>query len=134
VIVEIARHVLGIEDADHAETNPTAARLVITPIACSIAGQTRPVRLVPGTRAAALYDVADAGEEFWCNYGVNGDYDEALARAGLTASGRGGGGETRIVELAGHPFFIATLFLPQKRSTAERPHPVLSGFAAAVGA
>jgi CTP synthase (UTP-ammonia lyase) len=106
---------------------------VITPLACSIAGQTRAVRLVPGTRTAALYGVAEAGEEFWCNYGVNRRYDPALAQAGLTAAGRGDDGETRIVELAGHPFFIATLFLPQKRSTAERPHPVLAGFARAVG-
>jgi CTP synthase (UTP-ammonia lyase) len=46
-------------------------------------------------------------------------------------SGLGGAGEVRIVELPGHPFFLATLFLPQARSTASRPHPLLAGYAAA---
>jgi CTP synthase (UTP-ammonia lyase) len=47
-------------------------------------------------------------------------------------SGIGEDGTIRIVEIADHPFFIATLFLPQKHSTPERPHPLLIGFAAAV--
>ena len=47
-------------------------------------------------------------------------------------SGTGASGEIRIVELADHPFFIATLFLPQTRSTAASPHPVIAGYAAAV--
>jgi CTP synthase (UTP-ammonia lyase) len=49
-------------------------------------------------------------------------------------SGVGLEGEIRIVELPGHPFFVATLFLPQARSTADRPHPLLAGYAAAVSA
>jgi CTP synthase len=40
----------------------------------------------------------------------------------------------RIVELADHPFYVATLFLPQKRSAPGHPHPVLAGFAVAVAA
>jgi CTP synthase (UTP-ammonia lyase) len=65
---------------------------------------------------------------------VNPAYQRPLEDAGLTVSGRGGAGEIRIVELRDHPFFVATLFLPQARSTAERPHPLLAGFAAAVAA
>jgi len=49
-------------------------------------------------------------------------------------SGLGGAGEIRIVEIPDHPFFLATLFLPQSRSTASRPHPLLAGYAAAVAA
>ena len=41
-------------------------------------------------------------------------------------------GEIRIVEIPEHPFFVATLFLPQARSTPESPHPLLKGYAAAV--
>ena len=51
---------------------------------------------------------------------------------GLSVSGVGADGEVRVVELADHPFFMATLFLPQARSTRATPHPVLAGFAAAV--
>jgi CTP synthase (UTP-ammonia lyase) len=90
------------------------------------------VRLKAGTRAATLYDATQAVEDYWCNYGVNPAYNAALAGAGLTPSGFGEDGEIRIVELADHPFFVATLFLPQKRSSPARPHPLLAGFAAAV--
>jgi CTP synthase (UTP-ammonia lyase) len=91
------------------------------------------VSLVTGTRAATLYDVTKALEEYWCNYGVNSDYVKPLAHAGLTVSGVGEDGEIRIVELTDHPFYVATLFLPQKRSAPGQPHPVLAGFAVAVG-
>ena len=88
----------------------------------------------PGTLAAALYGVESAEEDFFCSYGVNPAWAERLEAGGLRVSGTGDAGEMRIVELPGHPFFVPTLFLPQARSTAEAPHPVLRGFAAAAGA
>jgi CTP synthase (UTP-ammonia lyase) len=57
VVVEIARNVLGIAAADHAETNPGAADLVVMPLACSLAGQRQPVVIERGTVAHALYGV-----------------------------------------------------------------------------
>jgi CTP synthase (UTP-ammonia lyase) len=107
---------------------------VITPLVCSLVGQTHPVKIVPGTRAAALYDVPTALEDYYCNYGVNPDYVDRLQAAGLLVSGFGEDGEIRIVELPDHPFFLATLFLPQARSTRATPHPLLRGYAAAVTA
>ena len=97
-------------------------------------GQSHPVTMIEGTRAAALYAAPEAVEEYWCNYGVNPAYVGALQAAGLAVSGTGEDGTIRIVEIADHPFFVATLFLPQKRSTPDRPHPLLAGFAAAVAA
>jgi CTP synthase (UTP-ammonia lyase) len=96
-------------------------------------GQRQPVRLQPGTRAAALYDAREALEDYYCNYGVNPDYVVRLQAGGLCVSGIGEEGEIRIVELPGHPFFLATLFLPQARSTGTHPHPLLQGYAAALG-
>jgi CTP synthase (UTP-ammonia lyase) len=90
------------------------------------------VILIPGTRAARLYGAAERAEDYYCNYGVNPDYRLRLEASGLRVSGVGGEGEIRIVELPEHPFFMATLFLPQARSTAADPHPVLRGYAAAV--
>jgi CTP synthase (UTP-ammonia lyase) len=95
-------------------------------------GQQQPVTLVPGTRAARLYGVGSAIEDYYCNYGVNRDYLSRLEAGGLCVSGIGDGGEVRIVELPRHPFFVATLFLPQARPTVAGPHPLLQGYAAAV--
>jgi CTP synthase (UTP-ammonia lyase) len=71
-------------------------------------------------------------EDYYCNYGVNRDYVPPMEAAGLRVSGLGADGEARIVEIPGHPFFLATLFLPQARSTAAAPHPLLAGFTTAV--
>jgi len=97
-------------------------------------GQEQRIVLVPRTRAAGLYGVSEAVEPYYCNYGVNPDYRLQFEACGLRVSGVGSEGEIRIVELPEHPFFIATLFLPQARSTQERPHPLLVGYAAAVHA
>jgi CTP synthase (UTP-ammonia lyase) len=90
------------------------------------------VSLRPGTRAAELYGRTTTSERYYCSYGVNPEYARRLEEGGLTVSGVGDGGEIRIVELPHHPFFVATLFLPQARSSAAEPHPLLVGYAAAV--
>ena len=63
---------------------------------------------------------------------MNPDYRLQFEACGLRVSGVGDEGEIRIVEIPEHPFFVATLFLPQARSTAVSPHPLLVGYAAAV--
>jgi CTP synthase (UTP-ammonia lyase) len=90
------------------------------------------VTVVRGSRAATLYGAESALEDFRCRYGVDPAYRDAFAPAGLASTGFGEDGELRIVELRGHPFFVATLFVPQMRSTPDRPHPLLKGFADAV--
>jgi len=92
------------------------------------------VVLVPRTRAARLYGVAEAIEPYYCSYGVNPDYRLQFEACGLRVSGVGAEGEIRIIEIPEHPFFVATLFLPQARSTPASPHPLLVGYAAAVAA
>ncbi len=130
-MVDYARSVLHIDDADHAETNPGAAHLAVTPLSCSIVGQEQEVLLLPNTRAAEIYGTARCREAFYCNYGLNPAYRDPLEAAGLIVSGVDGDGEVRIMEMPGHPFFLGTLFVPQARSTGERPHPVLAAFALA---
>jgi CTP synthase (UTP-ammonia lyase) len=105
---------------------------VITALACSLVGQRDVVRMRPGTLAARLYACAEASEDYYCNYGVNAEYQLALEAGGLRVSGVGSGGEVRIVELPSHPFFLATLFLPQARSAPGQAHPLLAGYAAAI--
>jgi CTP synthase (UTP-ammonia lyase) len=56
-----------------------------------------------------------------------------LASAGLQVVARTEHGEARAVELAGHAFFVATLFQPQLSSTPDKPHPLITGFVKAAG-
>jgi CTP synthase (UTP-ammonia lyase) len=51
-----------------------------------------------------------------------------MERHGLRLVGRGENGEVRVVELPDRQFFLATLFLPQHRSTAGEPHPIITAF------
>ena len=88
--------------------------------------------ILPDTRAAQLYGAPEATENYYCSYGVNPEYRRLLEGRGLRVSGVDDAGEIRVVELPDHPFFMATLFQPQTRSTAAKPHPLLVGFAAAV--
>ena len=128
MLVEYARNVLGVEGAEHAETSPEAADLVVTPLACSLRGQEHRVVLVPGSRAGELYGVESATEDYFCSYGLSPVYRPRLEESGLRVSGVDEEGEPRIVELGGHPFFVATLFCFQTRSRADEPHPLVAGF------
>ena len=131
VLVEYARNVLGAEGAEHAETSPEAADLVVTPLSCSLWGQEHLVTLVPGTRAAELYGVESAVEDYFCSYGLSPAYRPRMEESGMRVSGVDEEGEPRIVELKGHPFLLATLFCFQTRSREDEPHPLVAGFVAA---
>jgi len=67
-------------------------------------------------------------EDFACNYGLNPLYQDRLRTEELRVSGYDEDGAVRIVELSSRPFFIATLFLPQMRSSAEKPHPLMLAY------
>lgn len=128
IVLEFARDVLGVGDADHAETCPDADRLAVTPLACSLVGQRHPVHVVPGTRAAVIYGGQEPVEPYFCSYGLNPDLAPALEAHGLRISGRDELGSARIVELEPHPFFLGTLFVFQARGDHRPPHPLTAAF------
>lgn len=130
-VIEYARNVLGFQDAQHAEYDPWASRLFINELACSISGQTMAIDLEPGMRAYAIYQQSPVSEQYYCRFGLNPAYQDLIHDGGLRISGRDDAGEARIVELEDHPFFIATLFVPQMNSTAAAPHPLIHAFVAA---
>jgi CTP synthase (UTP-ammonia lyase) len=115
-------------DADHEETAPGASTLVISKLVCSLVGQTQAIQIIPGTLAHQNYGRDCANEQFRCNYGLNPIYHDELFKGMLRISGLDSSGEVRIVELSTHPFFIATLFLPQLSSSFEKPHPLITAF------
>jgi CTP synthase (UTP-ammonia lyase) len=128
VVLEFARDVLGIEDADHAETNPGAERFAVTPLECSLAGQSHWVRFALGSRVASIYGVREAVEAYFCSYGLNPELEPRFGAAGLRVSGRDEHGGARVVELDGHPFFVATLYVFQVRFDRTAPHPLTAAF------
>lgn len=128
IVLEYARSVLAIGDAQHAEYDGADGPLFITPLSCSVSERTFTVAVVPGTRAALAYGASTASERYYCNFGLNPDRRCELEGAGLVVSGTDLDGEARIVELPSHRFFLGTLFVPQMSSFAERPHPLVVAF------
>lgn len=133
VVIEYARNVLGFADAQHAEYDPNASRLFITALTCSLAGKTLLIKIKPDSLAWRIYGRQEVEERYHCNFGLRADCRSQLESAGLLTTGVEAGdeqsrGESRIVELPNHPFFVAALFVPQMRSTTESPHPLIEAF------
>ena len=128
MVLEYARSVLGVRDAQHAEYDPYASRLFLTQLTCSLAGREMRLTFAPGSRVAEIYGAEAATEEYYCNFGVNPEYVPLLGDGPLRITGADAEGEARVIELPGHPFFLGTLFVPQTRSTPGRPHPLVSAF------
>ncbi len=128
IILEYARNVLGFTDAEHEETAPHASRLFVSRLACSLVGRSMTVMLQPGSLVARLYGRSSAHEQYLCNFGVNPAFVDALRSGPLRIVGSDDEGVVRVVELAEHPFFVGTLFVPQLTSTPSSPHPLITGF------
>lgn len=128
IIIEYARNVVGIDDAEHEESAPAASRLVISRLACSLVGRTMNIKLAPDSTLARIYRRTEVQEQYLCNFGVNPEYVDRLRSGPLRVVGSDDEGVIRTVELPGHPFFIGTLFLPQHGSTPSNPHPLISAF------
>ena len=133
-VVEYARNVLGWADAQHAETAPGAARAVISPLACALVETTGLVRLLPGSRIAAAYGVGETTEGYRCRYGLNPEFQAALVAGPLRATAEDETGEVRAVELDGHPYFVATLFQPERAALRGESAPLVTAFVAACAA
>lgn len=113
-LIEYARNVLGLAEADHAETNPDASLLLIAQLACSLAETSGDIALFAGTRIRAIYGQAQIHEGFNCNFGVNPAYQPLLHAGPLHISAADAAGDVRAVKLDNHPFFLATLFQPER--------------------
>jgi CTP synthase (UTP-ammonia lyase) len=133
-VIEFARYVAGIVGADHQESNPDAGELVVMPLACSLVGAEGTIHLREGSRARRIYGTDATRERYHCNYGLNPAYRSALEAAGLQIAGLDEAGEVRVVELAAHPFYLATLFQPELSAFEDRVHPLVRAFVAAAAA
>ena len=113
-VLEFARNVLGWEDAEHGETSPDATRALLTPLTCSLVEAVDSIHLVEGSLIAKAYENAEIREGYHCRYGVNPEFERELLKQQLHAVGHDSVGDLRAVELKDHPFFVATLFQPER--------------------
>ena len=131
-LIEFARNVAQIPDADHAESNPAGANLIVSPLACSLVGLAGDITFTPGSLLHQIFQGQPAREEYHCKYGVNESYRPQLESAGLCFTGFDANGEIRAVELPAHPFLIGTLFQPERSALQGRHHPLIQAFVRAI--
>ncbi|MER5948759.1 hypothetical protein ABT127_22180 [Streptomyces sp. NPDC001904] len=131
-LLEFARNVCGLTDVAHAENDPDADDLLITPLACSLVGHEGTVTLTAGSLAESVLGADRTVERYHCRYGPAAHLDTLRAH-GLRFTGEDEEGQVRIAELATdrHPFFLATLFQPELHGDGSRPHPAVQALARA---
>lgn len=129
MLIEYARTVLELHEADHAEDHPNGSMLLITPLACSNTGLVTTCSLTPGSRVARAYGTHIITEQYGtCNYGPNAEFWPVLEHGGLYITGKDQDGLARIVEIDQHPFFIGTLFQPELSAYNQVVHPLIRAF------
>jgi CTP synthase len=137
-VIEWAQHVAKLENANSAEFVPDATNPVINLLpeqqdVVDLGGTMRlglyPCRIAPNTLAASLYQEEVIYERHRHRYEFNNAYRNLFLDTGYTISGTSPDGRlVEIIELAQHPFFIATQFHPEFRSRPSTPHPLFQGF------
>jgi CTP synthase (UTP-ammonia lyase) len=127
-LIEYCRHVLGLADADHAESNPDARLPLIVPLPCALREVEARVRLEPGSRTSTIYGRNEITEPFNCGFGLNPEHQQLFGKTKLKITGTGEDNMVRVVELDDHPFFFATLFQPERSALKNVRHPLIAAF------
>lgn len=136
-VIEFARHVLGLPLADTAEVTPGTPDPVIHLMPDqnldSLGGSMRlgayACQLREGTAAARAYGEKIVFERHRHRYEFNNAYIPSFEENGMLISGRNPQRDlVEIIELSGHPFFLAVQFHPEFKSRPDRPHPLFRAF------
>ena len=131
-LIEYARNVLGMKDADHMESNPRAGQAIIAPLSCSLVEVQAEILLTPGSMLHKSYGALKIKEGYHCNYGPNPECAASLFSGKLRITARDAAGEVRGGELEGHRFFVGTLFQPERRALQGEAPPIVREFMRAV--
>jgi len=137
-VIDFARNVAGIENANTAEITPGNPENVIDlmPEQHSVLLKGGTMRLgnynadlVQGTKIAEIYETLHIGERHRHRFEFNPEYQEKLANAGLVLSGFSANGKlVETIELRDHPWFIACQYHPELKSKPFDPHPLFRHF------
>lgn len=138
LVVEFARHVLGLADANSTEIDPQTTNPVI-----SMLSEQRHVKdlggtmrlgayicdIKPGTKTFQAYGKNQISERHRHRYEFNNIYKEAVEKAGLIIAGTFKGESLcEIAELSNHPWMIGVQYHPEFKSKPTQPHPLFRDF------
>jgi CTP synthase len=137
-VVEYARNVCGLQGADSTEVSEDIPHKIIYKLrdllgVDDMGGTMRlgsySCRLQPDSLAFRLYGDEIIHERHRHRYEFNCDYEKVLLDNGLRIVGRSLDGKfVEIIEVPGHPWFVAVQFHPEFKSKPLRPHPLFAGF------
>ncbi len=141
MVVEFARHQLGLSDAHSTEFSLATSAPVIALMAeqmdvTDLGGTMRlgacPAMLDEGSIVAGLYGTTVVSERHRHRYEFNARYREQFESAGMRCSGTSPDGRlVEFVELPEHPYFVGTQAHPEFKSRPDRPHPLFLGLVTA---
>ena len=138
MVIEFARNVLGLTDANSVEIDPKTPNNVIDLMEeqksiTNMGGTMRlgayACHLKPGTKVAEAYGGLDIEERHRHRFELNDEYRSQLEAAGMSCVGENP--ETHLVEvieLAGKKWYIGTQYHPEYSSTVLNPHPLFMDF------
>ena len=140
-VIEFARHVCGLAEANSTELAPGTPYPVISLLddqrgVTDMGGTMRlgayPCCLKDGTKAREAYGREEIAERHRHRYEFNPDYLAVLEKGGLVVAGVSPDGDlVEVIELKGHPWFVACQYHPEFKSTPVVPHPLFAAFVAA---
>lgn len=136
-VIEFARDVLNLKDADSLEFNEKTKNPVIhimenqkniTKKGGTMRLGAYPCILKKDSLASSLYKSEEISERHRHRYEFNNEYREKMEDKGMTFSGTSPDGQlVEIIELKEHPYFIASQFHPEFKSRPDRPQPLFAG-------
>ncbi len=131
-LIEYARNVLGLAQADHVDSNPTTELPLIAPLSCQLVGASEAVKLLPGTRLALFYGKDEVQEQYNCRFGPSLQYQHLFDDGRMRIAGLDKDGQARAFELTTHPFYLLTLFQPERSASTKNVHPLIRAFVQAM--
>src|SRR3982750_3138743 len=137
-VIEYARNILGLKEANSTEMVPTTPDPVIdlmeeqkkiTTKGGTMRLGSYPCDLKPGSLAHSIYGKDSVTERHRHRWEFNNKYLDQFEKAGMVASGKNPStGLVEIIELPKHPFFIGVQYHPELKSTVENPQPIFVNF------
>ncbi len=137
-VVEFSRNVLGLENANSTEMNPNTPYKVIDlmeeqkqieNMGGTMRLGTYPCEIKKNSKVHAAYGESKVNERHRHRYEMNNDFKKDLEKAGMHCVGINPSTNlVEMIELKDHPWFIASQFHPEYKSTVEEPHPLFVSF------